>query len=67
MNPVYVSKFKVFSHNDFFDAVKIRLEAFWRFKCQDPDAIFHLVPDDDRTLDMFKERDFSDPDNPLVF
>ena len=62
MNVVSCSKLKFFSHDDFLEIMKHQLKAFWRYKCQDPDASMRLIPDMDKTLDLFTQNN-----NPLIF
>lgn len=55
MNPIYKASFEVFEHKSFLDVVKRHLEVYWRLKSQDSDASFRLIPDDDKTLNLFTE------------
>lgn len=62
MNVVYSAKLDVFSRDSFMDRMKVQLNAFWRYKCQDLDASFRLIPDVDKTLDLFTQNN-----EPLIF
>lgn len=62
MNVVYSAKLDVFSRDSFMDRMKVQLNVFWRYKCQDPDASFRVIPDVDKTLDLFTQNN-----EPLIF
>ena len=55
MNVVYSANFDVFSRDSFIDRMKVQLNVFWRYKCQDSEASFRLLPDFDKSLDLFTQ------------
>lgn len=70
MNVVYTSRFEIHSLQDLRDKLRLHAENFWRVKFKDPDASFRLMPDVDKTLDLFPPDNkdiFKQNNEPLIF
>lgn len=62
MNVVHCAKFDIVSFHQLQDKMILLMKVFWRFKYLDDSVSFRLIPDIDKTGDLFDENN-----NPLIF
>lgn len=53
MNPIHVARVQFVDQRGFTDVIKRHLDVFWRLRAKDTDCSFRIIPDEDKTLDLF--------------